>query len=72
MAHSVTVQMPPAGPVIGKMTCKIIDGTLWLFDDQGRRLDMVRSIQVNQAHDDVTTATVVLLVDMERGEPDGK
>lgn len=30
-------------------------------------LDMVRSISVNQSADEVTTATVVLLIDMDRG-----
>lgn len=56
----------PAGPTIGILTCKMIDGTLWLFDEQGRRLDFVRSIQLNQGVDSVTTATVTLMVDTDR------
>lgn len=67
MFHTTSQSKIPDGPVIGALTCKMIDGTLWLFDENGRRLDMVRSIQVNQAADDITTATVVLLIEMDRG-----
>ncbi len=67
MFHTASQSKIPDGPVIGTLTCKMIDGTLWLFDENGRRLDMVRSIQLNQSADDITTATVVLLIDMDRG-----
>jgi hypothetical protein len=65
--HTAANGKTPDGPSMGVLTCKNIDGTLWLFDDQGRRLDMVQSIQINQSYDDVTTATVTLLIAMERG-----
>jgi len=68
MFHLAAQSKIPDGPVIGTMTCRLIDGTLWLFDDDGRRLDMVKSIQINQSADDITTATVVLLIDMQRDE----
>lgn len=66
MFHVASQSKIPDGPVIGTMTCRMIDGTLWLFDEHGRRLDMVRSIQINQSAEDVTTATVVLLIEMDR------
>lgn len=66
--HTAAQSRTPDGPRIGILTCKMIDGTLWLFDEQGRHLDMVTSIQINQAVNDVTTATVVLLIDMERDD----
>lgn len=66
MVHRPNQSKTPSGPVIGTLTCRMIDGTLWLFDETGRRLDMVRSIQINQGVDEATTATVVLLIDMER------
>lgn len=57
--------IPPAGPVIGPLTCRPVNGVLWLFDREGRRLDMMREITVRQAINEATTATVVLLIDME-------
>lgn len=51
---------------IGVLTCRMIDGVLFLFDTEGRRLNAVRRIAVEQGVDDVTIAKVEMIIDMAR------
>lgn len=51
---------------IGVLTCRMVDGILWLFDAEGRRLNTVRRISVEQGVNDVTVAKVEIIIDMAR------
>ena len=63
----VTHPQPFTGPKIGVLTCRMVNGVLFLFDAEGRRLDTARSITVRQSVDDLTIATVELIIDMANG-----
>ena len=62
-----TRPQPFIGPKVGVLTCRMVNGILCLFDADGRRLDTVKNIAVRQSVDEVTIATVELIIDMADG-----